>query len=208
MHIGIAEGKTLTFIQPSRQKGPIVVYGTSIAQGGCASRPGLAWPSILGRSLNQEVINLGFSGNGRLEAPIIKLMIRQQPSVYILDCLPNMGSATLFPDNTLVETIKNAVKQIRTKDKSAPIILSHHSGARVAQVYQIDKDLEFSRTSDLLDIAYKQLRALKIPQLYLMTSKEIGLDLESTVDGAHPNDLGMKKHAQAYEKLIKKMRQN
>lgn len=46
---------------------PIVLYGTSIAQGACASRPGMAWGNIVSRSLEIPLINLGFSGNGKLE---------------------------------------------------------------------------------------------------------------------------------------------
>ena len=65
MEIGTPEGTKFTplAIRPDK---PIVVYGTSIAQGACASRPGMAWPAILGRKLDHPLINLGFSGNGML----------------------------------------------------------------------------------------------------------------------------------------------
>ncbi|RZK49018.1 MAG: hydrolase [Pedobacter sp.] len=212
MQIGLPLGSSLNFIKGNsatlKSLNPIVVYGTSIAQGGCASRPGLAWPSILGRMVNKEVINLGFSGNGRLEAPIIELMIAQKPSVYILDCLPNMGSEKLFSDTSLVSTIKKAVYQIRKKDIQTPIVLSQHSGGRTLNLLQVDRNLEFNRTSDLLIVAFDQLKREGVKEIHLMTTKAIGLDLESTVDGSHPNDIGMMKHAQAYRKLLKKIRQD
>ena len=58
---------------PVREK-PIVFYGTSILQGGCATRPGMAHTNILSRWLNRETINLGFSGNGLLDVEIAEIM--------------------------------------------------------------------------------------------------------------------------------------
>ena len=49
---------------------PVICYGTSILQGGCASRPGMAHTNILTRWLNREVVNLGFSGNAKLDYEI------------------------------------------------------------------------------------------------------------------------------------------
>src|SRR5215218_3721768 len=66
MTIGMPEEATFTWLSVSGEPS-IVAYGTSILQGGCTSRPGLAWTNILGRKLERPVINLGFSGNGQLE---------------------------------------------------------------------------------------------------------------------------------------------
>ena len=60
--------------RPAVQESPIVLYGTSIAQGACASRPAMAWANIVGRKLEHLLINLGFSGNGKLECEIIELI--------------------------------------------------------------------------------------------------------------------------------------
>ena len=46
--------------RPAAAAAPIVFYGTSITQGGCASRPGMSYPAIVGRRLDRAVINLGF----------------------------------------------------------------------------------------------------------------------------------------------------
>ena len=73
-----------------RNDKPVVVYGTSIAQGGCATRPGLAWTNILSRKLDRPVINLGFSGNGRLEKEVLDLVAATAAKIYVLDCLPNL----------------------------------------------------------------------------------------------------------------------
>src|SRR5690606_42059066 len=80
----------MNFISQGEAK-PIVVYGTSITQGACATRPGLAWTNIVGRALPNPIVNLGFSGNGRLEEPILELMKQEEAAVFILDCIPNLS---------------------------------------------------------------------------------------------------------------------
>ena len=90
LRIGISEQSTFNFLPKSNQR-PIVVYGTSIAQGACASRPGMAWTSILSRKLDQPVVNLGFSGNGRLEPDVISFLTEIDASIFVLDCLPNLS---------------------------------------------------------------------------------------------------------------------
>ena len=63
---------------------PIVLYGTSIAQGACASRPAMAWGNIVQRSLDYPLINLGFSGNGKLAPEVIEFIKRnQRPAIYL-----------------------------------------------------------------------------------------------------------------------------
>ena len=87
------EDSELTFIPQSPEK-PVVLYGTSIAQGACSSRPAMAWANILQRSLGYPLINLGFSGNGKLEKEVLNYIIEQDARIYILDCLPNLTPNT------------------------------------------------------------------------------------------------------------------
>ena len=67
---------------PVRRDKPVLVYGTSIAQGGVASRPGLAWTALLERKLDRPVINLAFSGNGRLEPEVLDLIAGQVNAAF------------------------------------------------------------------------------------------------------------------------------
>lgn len=74
LEIGIDEEATIT--KPKKtiidQKNPTIFYGTSITQGASASRPGLTYAALLERKINKEVINLGFSGNGRFEKEVVQ----------------------------------------------------------------------------------------------------------------------------------------
>ena len=101
-----------------------MLYGTSIAQGGCVSRPAMAWGTILQRALDLPLVNLGFSGNGRLEPEVLKYICQSDARLYILDCLPNI----LEYDVAEIERLTyNAVKQIRLKS-TEPILLVDHVG--------------------------------------------------------------------------------
>lgn len=204
MEIGVDEKNTFDFYVPEVLN-PIVIYGTSIAQGGCASRPGLAWPAILGRDINNQVINLGFSGNGRLEKPIIDVMAKVNAKLYILDCMPNLGSKTLYPEEELRKRVYAAVEALQLKKPNTPILLVEHSGGNTHQLLDTAKNEGFRFSSMILNKLYKELVAKGKKNLYLLTTKEIGFTTNSTVDGAHPNDIGMLENARAVEKVYKKI---
>src|SRR5690606_33829397 len=90
MEIGVPTEHSFAFV-PATDEKPIIVYGTSIAQGGCASRAGMAWTSLLERAIHVPVVNLAFSGNGRLEKEVVDLIVEHEARVFVLDCLPNLG---------------------------------------------------------------------------------------------------------------------
>lgn len=178
-------------------KKPIVVYGTSIAQGACASRAGMAWSNILERKLHRQVVNLGFSGNGRLEPEIIDFMSDLNASVYILDCMANFGSGKELGPEEAKRRLRNAVLDIREKHANTPILITEHAGYPDGEVQpgrlQIYADLNFAA-----DEVYREMIKEKIPAIYLLTKEDIGLGIDSFVDGTHPNDYGMLQYAEAF----------
>ena len=84
LEIGVSEQAMFTPIPPRSLK-PLVFYGTSICQGGCASRPGMAWPSIVGRKLDRPIVNLGFSANGTMETSVGQLLAELDATAYVID---------------------------------------------------------------------------------------------------------------------------
>lgn len=186
---------------PLHQEKPIVVYGTSIAQGACASRPGLAWTSILQRKLDHPVINLGFSGNGRLEKEVIDLIAEIDAELYILDCLPNL---TGISKDELMGKTEASVLQLQSKRPGVPILLTAHDGY-TDELISPKRKADYENPNIALTDAFKQLKAKGVNNIYLLSKNEIGQDIESTVDGVHPNDIGMMNYANAYEKIIKKI---
>ncbi len=184
----------------ARNEKPIVVYGTSIAQGGCASRPGLGWTNILGRKLDQPIINLAFSGNGRLESELIELMTEIDAKIYVLDCLPNLTSPLISSDE-LKNKIEESVRTLQNKRPNTPILLTEHDGYTDEAINAVKKE-NYQKVNRVLKEAFASLKAKGIQNIYLLSKEEINQDIDSMVDGVHPNDIGMMRYADAYEKSI------
>lgn len=185
---------------PVSMEKPVVVYGTSIAQGACASRPGMAWTSILGRKLDRSMVNLGFSGNGRLEPEVLDFVTQIDAKLFVVDCLPNLTSGVSNAE--LNKKIVDAVKQIQTKRPGTPILLVEHDGYTDGEIQSLRKN-DYENVNKVMKLAFDSLINAKVKDLYLLSKEEIGHDIESMVDGTHPNDLGMMRYAEAYEKKIK-----
>lgn len=179
------------------KQNPILFYGTSITQGASASRPGLTYCALMQRALNKEVINLGFSGNGRFEKEIAQYFMASEPSLIVLDCTPNSHA------DTIRQNLPELVDYIRSVDKEVPILFIE-SIMRDFAYFKVDNKDEFGTLSfineqnDALQEVYAD-KMKKYENLYYVDSKElIGTDHEATIDGTHFNDLG---HYRAYVSL-------
>lgn len=201
LEIGVEEGSTLEPLKVRDDK-PIVVYGTSIAQGGCASRPGMAWTAILGRKMDRPLINLAFSGNGRLEDEVMKSVAELDAGVFILDCLPNLVSEKEYPDEEVSRRLKSAVKQLRGKYPQTPIVLAEHAGYTEEAMNAIRKS-SYERLNKIAESTFQQLKSEGIQQIYLIPKAEFKQSIETTVDGTHQSDLGMMLYAEGYEKALR-----
>jgi lysophospholipase L1-like esterase len=201
LRIGIPKDKRFNPMPLTPEK-PVVVYGTSIAQGGCTSRPGLAWTSILQRRLDRPFYNLGFRGNGRLESSVVDLITEIDAKLYILDCLPNMTPLAGFSAEELEKRMVAAVKAIRLKRPTTPILLVEHSGGNNNRIIDTSVYNSFLKVNESFRKIFAGLLAEGVKGIYSLSSQEIGLGIDATVDGVHPNDLGMIRYADAYEKKI------
>jgi lysophospholipase L1-like esterase len=145
------------------------------------------------------VINLGFSGNGRMEQPLVDLMASVDAAVYVIDCLPNMnGEEVAARTEPLVHTLRKARPQ-------TPILLVEdrsYSNAFLVKSAQ-DRNLQ---NRQALQAAYQKLIAAGVKQLYYLPGDQLlGKDNLGTVDGSHPTDLGFMRMADAFEPLLKKI---
>ncbi len=201
MEIGVPKVAELSWVMPSVEK-PIVVYGTSIAQGGCASRPGMAWTGMLNRELPYPLINLGFSGNGMLEKEVLNFINEIDATLFILDCLPNLVSR---PSPEIEKATIEAVRQIRTLHQ-APILIVDHVGYTDGMVNKKKYD-DYIRANIASKKAFEQLQKEGVRNIFYLTCEEINMPMDGMVDGIHPTDYGMRAYADAYEKIIRKILQ-
>ena len=178
----------------------LVVYGTSITQGGCACRSGMGYPELLARALDCHSVNLGFSGNGPLEIEMIRFMIELNPAVYILDCLPNMKSEMVR------ERTEPAVHALRSAHPDTPIVLVENITYQHAPV-QAPGMAGYEEKNVELKAAWQRLRKAGVRGLfYVPGAKLLGSDNFGTVDGTHPTDVGFMRIAKALESVVRKTR--
>ena len=201
VEIGIGAGATLAKApkRPEEKQRPIFFYGTSITHGGCASRPGMAYPAIVGRHLDCPAINLGFSGNGKMDIELADLLAEVDVSVYVIDCAPNM------PAELITQRAVPFVKRLREKKPETPILMVENI------VYQNSWFLDSKRESYTsknvaLRESFEDLQESGITNLYYLPCEELlGQDGEATVDGVHPTDLGFARMAETLEPILQEI---
>lgn len=199
MEIGVPDSAELNFIPVLKEK-PIIIYGTSIAQGGCASRSGMGWTNIVSRMMDWPVINLAFSGNGPFEKVIVDHIDELDAKMYIFDCLPNMGALSA---EEVYSRVIYGVSKLREKH-STPILLTDHIGYRNDQLN--DNTLEaWQKLNTAQKRAYDTLIKRGTKMLFYLTKEQINFPDDGCVDAVHPNDLGMQAYANAYVKKIREI---
>lgn len=198
LEFGVPAGATIK-AGPARATAvkPIVFYGTSITHGIGASRAGMTHVAMLGRRFNREVINLGFSGNGRMEPEMVKFVAELDPAVFVLDCLPNMN-----PQQVAERTIPG-VKLLRAAHPETPILLVEDRNIQTGFLVQ-SRRKENDANHAALREAFAGLREEKVPHIYYLEGANLlGDDGEGTVDGSHPTDLGFVRQADEFERVLR-----
>jgi N-acyl-D-aspartate/D-glutamate deacylase len=188
LRVGVEPG-AMVCAAPDRSSRPIVFYGTSITQGGCAARAGMCHPAILGRHLDREVINLGFSGSGKMEPEMAILIGELDPALFVLECLPNMT-----PD-LVRDRVAPFVRHLRKVRPATPILL-------------VESPLKPGRNpgNELLREIHDDLTASGVQHLHYLPGESLLAGTENgTVDGAHPTDLGFLRMATAYEPVLRRI---
>ena len=183
--------------RPRERQKPIIFYGTSITQGGCASRPGMVHTAILGRRFDWHVMNLGFSGNGRMDPEVVKLIAEIDAAVYVIDCLPNMDA------KAVAERTEPLVQTLRAARATTPILLVEDRTYQNAYVLPGPRQRN-NESRAAFRKAYDKLIADGVKRLhYLEGENLLGSDGEATVDSSHPTDLGFVRQADAMEKALR-----
>lgn len=179
-----------------------VVYGTSITQGGCASRPGLSYTNILSRRFPCEFINLGFSGNAFGENQYAKIMSEiNDVTMFFLSYEANAGT-----NGKLEETLDDFYSTIRKSHPSTPIVII----SRIKYLFDdLNPNTLGARREEIRKFQasfVERKRKLDKHVYYINGSNLLGDKYdEYTIDSIHPNDLGFMKIADNLEIEINKI---
>lgn len=201
LEIGVDEGAYIeqpAVASPSQEK-PIVMYGTSILQGGCASRPGMAYTNIIGRRFNREVFNLGFSGNARLDLEIAELMATvKDPGVFILDYVPNST------EERIREAGETFFRILRKAHPHVPVIFVEDPiFPRTAFDTKL-RDEVIGRNREQKALFKRLKKAGEKRNYYVEVEGMLGEDGDASVDGSHFTDLGNYRYVEHIMPVLRK----
>jgi len=178
---------------PRREK-PIVFYGSSITQGGCASKAGSCYTTILARRLDAAQVNLGFSGNGKGEANMAEYIASIPMTAFVLDYDHNAPTV-----EHLAATHEPFYRIVRETQPDLPIIL-------VSMCDFDGKPLTAPPRREVIRQTYANAVAAGDKHVYFVDGETLfgRTDRDMcTVDGTHPNDLGFLRMADALEPLLR-----
>ena len=192
-------GATLAAPTPMARPRPVVFYGSSITQGGCAENPGLSYTAILGRSLNLDFINLGFSGAGLGEPAVAEAVAEIDAEAFVLDYWANPSSEVYR------ETLPGFVDTLRRRHPRTPILITGpfwfpaEAGSASLHAQQESK----RKTAREFVAARRKAgdREIVFVDGLEMLSRSQGSGL---VDGVHPNSLGFQWCAHGLEPQLRR----
>jgi lysophospholipase L1-like esterase len=197
LELGFSQGARIEPPSATALRKPVVFYGTSVTQGGCASTAGTDFVSIVGRLLNLDVINLGFSGNGRGEPELAGLVREIDASLFVLDYVGNVGPSDLE------KTLPPFYNILRKKHPKTPILLmSMVTFGRISHSSVVRKGAELKR--DIMIHFYSKMRKAGDMNLHFVDGSALihyGAD-SAYVDGVHPSDGGFRMMAKRLAPFI------
>jgi hypothetical protein len=197
LEIGVPAGAHFEGLKPREAK-PIVFYGTSITHGACASRPGMVHTAILGRHLDVPILNLGFSGNGKMDAAVGELLTKVKAAAYVIDCLPNMGPVEVR------QKCPPLVEQLHAAHPETPIVLVEDRRVTNAWIRPA-REKAHDQNHAALRECFDELQKKGVDKLYYIPGDNLlGDDAEGSTDSSHPNDLGFVRQAAAFEPVLRK----
>ncbi|MBR7062136.1 MAG: SGNH/GDSL hydrolase family protein [Clostridia bacterium] len=200
LYVGVSESAKFEAPARYRHELPVVYYGSSITQGGCASRPGNAYQSMISRALDVDFINWGFSGSARGEETIAKHIAATPMSVFVCDYDHNA------PDAAHLEATHFALyRTVRAANPDLPIVLLSKPDVRsiCPEVYEANL-----RRRDIVRDTYERAVNTGDRHVYFIDGYSLFADDDpqsATVDGCHPNDLGFHYFRLALEPLLRKL---
>ena len=199
LYIGLDAGCEIKEAPEYKYEKPVVYYGSSITQGGCASRPGMSYQAILTREFDFDHINLGFSGSGRGEQIIADYIAGLDMMAFVLDYDHNAPTVEHYR-----ETHEPFFKTVRAAHPDIPIIIMTRPVPKTFLTYDEWQRIDVAKTTYENAVAAGDKNVYFIPGYELM---EFAGE-EGTVDLCHPTDLGFasmaKRLSVEFKKILKK----
>ena len=198
--IGVSDSAKLEKGREYTHKLPVVYYGSSVTHGGCASRPGNSYQSLISQRLDCDYINLGFSGWARGEKAMAEYIKKLPMSAFVFDYDHN--APTL---EHLEQTHAPFYRIVREANPDLPIIFSSRPHGSALTVWRTDEEVE--KRYQIIKRTYDEAVSSGDRNVYLIDGREMMKDIPDSwgVDLSHPNDLGFHAMANAFGDVLQKI---
>lgn len=194
VYIGLERGSTLLAAEPLSVP-PVVYYGSSITQGGCASRPGNSYQAIIHQNLKADYLNLGFSGSALAEEVMMEYIAALSMSAFVYDYDHNA------PDVEFLEkTHYGGYRAVRTAQPDVPILILSRPKCRLTP--------EEEERRRIIRASYDRAIAEGDRRVYYIDGTELlepGMEDHALVDNCHPADIGFFSMAKRIGPMICRM---
>jgi len=199
VEIAVPKGSRIGKYTERSETKPVVFYGSSIVQGSASSRPGMTYVAQLGRRLGVPTVNLGFSGLCKMEPAMADLLAELDPSVFVVDCLPNMQ----VPE--IKERTVPLIRKLRKARPDTPIVLVENPMYSQA-LWNTNVKRSVDAKNAVLAAEFAKLSKEGVKKLHYVEGEKLyGIEGGSTVDGVHPTDLGFTLFADALEPVLRNL---
>lgn len=199
IQIGLEKRAELWPASPRKHQRRIAFYGTSITQGGCASRPGMAYPAILSREMDREVYNFGFSGNGVGMASLADCFCAlPNLGALVVDIQPNAG-----PEGVLKTNLSDFLDAVRSKMPHLPILVLSASWQTKCS-WNSAEARKFAEDEQFQQLETEKRRSNGDRLIWYESARKLlkEVEEEATVDGVHLTDLGFWALAKGLKKCL------
>lgn len=195
LQIGIEEGATIEGT-PSPFRHKVVVYGSSITHGACASRAGMTYTAIMSRNLGIDFINFGFAGQCMMQPEFLEILQKCEADAFIFDTFSN-------PSAKVIEArLANFVEGITKAHPGKPLIFIQSAiplETCVDPGKRAKRELRFGTAARIMKELQKQYK-----DIYLLDVKDV-IGKDGSADNTHPNDLGFSRLVDTYQPKIAKI---
>ncbi len=197
--IGLSDGASVEPPAAFAVEGPVAYYGSSITQGGCASRAGNSYQAIVSRALNLDFVNLGFSGNGRGEPELAEAMAEIDACCYVIDFCQNCPTL-----EELEERYAPFLAIIRESRPETPIIC-------ITAIFSTNEVLSADARQpgmrEIIRAAVAERQGMGDANVYLVEGYDLlgPGDRDGLVDQSHPNDMGFTGMAGGLEPVLREV---
>ncbi|MBQ3026647.1 MAG: SGNH/GDSL hydrolase family protein [Alistipes sp.] len=195
LQIGIEEGATIEGT-PSPFRHKVVVYGSSITHGACASRAGMTYTAIMSRNLGIDFINFGFAGQCMMQPEFLEILQKCEADAFIFDTFSN-------PSAKVIEArLANFVEGITKAHPGKPLIFIQSAiplETCVDPGKRAKRELRFGTAARIMKELQKQHK-----DIYLLDVKDV-IGKDGSADNTHPNDLGFSRFVDTYQPKIAKI---